>query len=67
MTPHLNRLDETVQMCGHNICFNAELKKLSLIITKYCLLSRALSGDVVSSADVNFTVILLVQLCFVTN
>ena len=21
VTPHLNRLDETVQMRGHNICF----------------------------------------------
>ena len=36
-------LDETVQMRGHNICFYAELtKKVSLIITKYSLLSRAL-------------------------
>ena len=25
--PHLNHLDETVQMCGHNICFYAELTK----------------------------------------
>ena len=25
VTPHLNRLIETVQMRGHNICFNAEL------------------------------------------
>ena len=25
VTPHLNRLVETVQMRGHNICFNAEL------------------------------------------
>ena len=32
MTPHLNRLDETVQMRGHNICFHAELTK---IITNY--------------------------------
>ena len=33
MTPHLNRLDETVQMGGgggggHNICFHAELTKI---------------------------------------
>ena len=26
VTPHLNRLDETVQMRGHSICFLAELK-----------------------------------------
>ena len=36
MTPHLNRLDETVQMRGHNI------QKLSLVITKYSRLSRAI-------------------------
>ena len=42
MTPHLNRLVETVQMRGHNICFKVELTKISLIITKYSLLSRAL-------------------------
>ena len=29
MTPHLNRLVETVQMRGHNICFYAELKNIS--------------------------------------
>ena len=28
VTPHLNRLDEMVQMRGHNICFNAELIKI---------------------------------------
>ena len=33
VTPHLNRLVETVQMRGHSICFYAELTKLSLIIT----------------------------------
>ena len=27
MTPHLNRLDETVQMRGHNIWFRREIKK----------------------------------------
>ena len=30
-----------VQMRGHNICFYAELTKLSLIIVNYSLLSRA--------------------------
>ena len=29
MTPHLNRLDETVQMRDHNICFYAELTKIT--------------------------------------
>ena len=28
MTPHLNRLDETVQMRGHNLCYSAELSKI---------------------------------------
>ena len=28
VTPHLNRLIETVQMRGHNICFYAELTKI---------------------------------------
>ena len=28
VTPHLNRLIETVQMRGHNICFYAELIKI---------------------------------------
>ena len=27
VTPHLNRLNETVQLRGHNLCFYAELKK----------------------------------------
>ena len=27
-TPHLNRLVETVQMRGHNVCFHAELTKI---------------------------------------
>ena len=39
VTPHLNCLDETVQMRGHNMSFYAELTK---IIIKYSLLSRAL-------------------------
>ena len=42
VTPHLNRLVTTVQMRGHNIWFYAELTKLSLIITKYSVLSGAL-------------------------
>ena len=34
--PHMNRLVETVQIRGHNICFYAEItKKLSFMITKY--------------------------------
>ena len=37
--PHLNHLDETVQMRGHNIRFGREIRK---IIIKYSLLSRAL-------------------------
>ena len=28
VTPHLNRLAETVQMRGHNICFYAKLTKI---------------------------------------
>ena len=28
VTPHMNCLVETVQMRGHNICFNAELTKI---------------------------------------
>ena len=38
MTPHLNRLDETVQMRGHNICFYAEFTKIIAnyrIVLKY--------------------------------
>ena len=37
--PHLNRLHETIQMRGHNIWFQREIRK---IIIKYSLLSRAL-------------------------
>ena len=39
VTPHLNRLDETIQMRGHNIWFRREIRK---IIIKYSLLSGAL-------------------------
>ena len=35
MTPHKNRLSETVLMRGHNICFNGEVLK---IIPKLSLL-----------------------------
>ena len=28
VTPHLNRLNKTVQMRGHNICFYPELTKI---------------------------------------
>ena len=42
VTSHLNCLVEMVQMRGHNMCFYAEITKLSLIITKFSLLSRAL-------------------------
>ena len=28
VTPHLNRLNETVQMRGHNICFYAKLTEI---------------------------------------
>ena len=41
MTPHLNRLNETVQMGGHNIWFRCEIRK---IIIKYSLLFRALES-----------------------
>ena len=40
MTPHLNRLEETVQMRGHNIWFQREIRK---IIPQILLLSRILS------------------------
>ena len=29
VTPHLNRLVETVQISGHNICFYAELTEIT--------------------------------------
>ena len=28
VTPHLNRLNETVQMRGHKVCFYTELTKI---------------------------------------
>ena len=37
VTPHKNRLDETVLMMGHKICFYGEIK---LIITKSSQLPR---------------------------
>ena len=30
VTPHLNRLDETVKMKGHNVCFYVEVTKIIL-------------------------------------
>ena len=45
MTPHLNHFIKMVQMRGYNICVSAELKKISLIITKHSLLSKALSAQ----------------------
>ena len=35
MIPHLNRLDKTVQMKGHNICFYAEMTKIIPVIIEY--------------------------------
>ena len=40
VTPHPNRVDETIQMRGHNIRFRREIRK---IIIKYSLLSRVLN------------------------
>ena len=37
VTPHLNRLDETVHMSGHSIGWYAEITKMSIIFTKYSL------------------------------
>ena len=37
VTPHLNCLVETVQMRGHNICFNAELTEIILNYHQYSL------------------------------
>ena len=34
VTPHLNCLDETVQMRGHNVCLRAEITK-NIPIIKY--------------------------------
>ena len=54
MTPQLNRLVETVQLRGHNIFFMHNQQKLSLIITKYSLLSSALSRLAVQSLYATF-------------
>ena len=43
MTPHLNRLSETVLLRGHNACFNAEIWKISLNYPFYPFLSGALA------------------------
>ena len=42
VAPHLNRLVKMIQMRGHNKIFMQNEQKLSLIITKYSLLSRTL-------------------------
>ena len=42
VTPHLNRLDETVQTRGHNVCLFIQKQKLSIVIIKHSLLSRSL-------------------------
>ena len=42
VTPQLNRLDETVQMSGHNICFYAKLIKIIPTYHQILLLSSAL-------------------------
>ena len=47
VTPHLNRLIETFQMRGHNICYYAELTKIITnyhqISPRYSLLTTALA------------------------
>ena len=43
MTPHKNRIAETVPMRGHNICFYREIRKLSLNYHQYPSLSVALT------------------------
>ena len=43
VTPRLNHLIEMLQLRGLNIFFMQNFQKLSLIITKYSLLSRALN------------------------
>ena len=49
VSPHLNRLVETVQIRGNNICFMESSQKLSLIIIKYTLISRALYNRVLNN------------------
>ena len=46
VTPHLNRLDETVQMRGHNMWYYAELMKIIPNYHQILLLSRALGVPV---------------------
>ena len=53
MRGHNIWFNETVQMRGHNIWFYAELAKISLVITKYSLLSRALIGTKVNVYEVS--------------
>ena len=49
VTPHLNRLIETVQMMGHNICFYTELTK---IISNYHQILPLISMDTLSKAQI---------------
>ena len=58
MTPHLNCLDETVQMRGHNISFYAELTKIIPNYHKYSLLSRALYNRSGYAPALNLSVLL---------
>ena len=43
VTPHLNRLNDTVQMRGHSVCFYAELTKI--IINYHQILPLISSSD----------------------
>ena len=49
VTPHMNRLDETVHMRSHTICLSAELTKIFPYFNQKSLLSRALSCNVYKS------------------
>ena len=44
VTPHLNRLAETVQMRGHNICFNGKIRKIIHNLSSYPFLPGALDS-----------------------
>ena len=47
VTPHLNRLDETVQMRGHNICLRLEIRKINFELCSVPHLSGALESLIV--------------------
>ena len=54
VTPHQNRLSETVLMRGHNICFRQEIRKIifelsGALINYYSLTGTSLDADVASS------------------